>query len=163
DADAQREAERATRHGLAALERGRRRKAPLQAALVALDAHTGRVRALVGGRDYGTSPLDRAIHAPRQPGSAFKPFVYLAAGDPARRGEARPLTVVSKLQDEPVSVRIAGKLWEPANYDGSFAGSISAEEALAESRNAATVRLALDVGVDAVVQAATDLGVSGPL
>src|SRR6266850_1748275 len=71
DADAQREAERAARRGLAALERGRRRSAPLQAALVALDPHTGRVRALVGGRDYGSSPLDRAVRAHRQPGSAF--------------------------------------------------------------------------------------------
>src|SRR5207249_3361362 len=69
DADAQREAERATRRGLAALERGRRRRAPLQAALVALDPHTGRVRALVGGRDYGSSPLDRAVRSRRQPGS----------------------------------------------------------------------------------------------
>src|SRR6185369_13825807 len=63
DADAQRDAERAARRGLAALERGRRRREPLQAALVALDPQTGRVRALVGGRDYGSSPLDRAIHA----------------------------------------------------------------------------------------------------
>jgi penicillin-binding protein 1B len=163
DADAQREAERAARHGLAVLERGRRRKAPLQAALVALDVHTGRVRALVGGRDYGTSPLDRAVRARRQPGSAFKPFVYLAALDPARRGDAPPLTVVSSIDDEPVSVRIGGKLWQPANYDGSFAGTIPVEQALAESRNAATVRLALDLGVDAVVQAATDLGITGPL
>src|SRR5438093_746197 len=95
DADAQREAERATRHGVAALERGRRRRAPLQAALVALDPHTGRVRALVGGRDYGSSPLDRAVRSRRQPGSAFKPFVYVAALDPARRGEAPARTVVS--------------------------------------------------------------------
>ena len=163
DADAQREAERAARRGLAALERGRRRKAPLQAALVALDAHTGRVRALVGGRDYGSSPLDRAVRARRQPGSAFKPFVYLAALDPARRGDAPPLTVVSTVEDEPVSVRIGPTLWQPANYDGSFAGTISVEQAIAESRNAATVRLALDVGIDAVAQAAADLGITGTL
>src|SRR5207247_748151 len=93
DADAQREAERATRRGLAALERGRRRRAPLQAALVALDPHTGRVRALVGGRDYGSSPLDRAVRSRRQPGSAFKPFVYVAALDPTRRGAAVERTV----------------------------------------------------------------------
>jgi penicillin-binding protein 1B len=163
DADAQREAERAARRGLAALERGRRKGPPLQAALVALDVHTGRVRALVGGRDYGSSPLDRAVRARRQPGSAFKPFVYLAALDPARRGDAAPLTVVSTVDDDPVSVRIGAKLWEPANYDGTFAGRISMERALAESRNAATVRLALDVGIDAVAQAAADLGVTGPL
>ena len=163
DADAQREAERATRRGLAALERGRRRRAPLQAALVALDPHTGRVRALVGGRDYGSSPLDRAVRARRQPGSAFKPFVYLAALDPARRGDAPPLTVVSAVEDEPVSVRVGGTLWQPANYDGDFAGTISVEQAIAQSRNAATVRLAMDVGLDAVAQAAADLGITGTL
>ncbi|HYR95204.1 MAG TPA: PBP1A family penicillin-binding protein [Candidatus Binatus sp.] len=163
DADAQREAERAARRGLAALERGRRRSAPLQAALVALDPHTGRVRALVGGRDYGSSPLDRAVRARRQPGSAFKPFVYLAALDPARRGDAPPLTVVSTVEDEPISVRVGATLWQPANYDGSFAGTISVEQAIAESRNAATVRLALDIGVDAIAQAAADLGITGTL
>src|SRR5438034_853112 len=101
EAAAQRGAGRATRHGVAALERGRRRRAPLQAALVALDPHTGRVRALVGGRDYGSSPLDRAVRSRRQPGSAFKPFVYVAALDPARRGAAPPRTVVSLVEDTP--------------------------------------------------------------
>ena len=163
DAEAQREAERATRHGLAALERGRRRREPLQAALVALDPHTGRVRALVGGRDYGSSPLDRAVRARRQPGSAFKPFVYVAALDPARRGAAQARTVVSPVEDTPVSVRVGAKLWRPANYDGTFAGTIPLEDAIAESRNAATVRVALDVGLDAVARAAADLGITAPL
>jgi penicillin-binding protein 1B len=162
DADAQRDAERAARRGLAALERRRRRRAPLQAALVALDPHTGRVRALVGGRDYGSSPLDRAVHARRQPGSAFKPFVYLAALDPGRR-DSPPLTVVSSVVDEPVSVRVGTAVWRPTNYDGTFAGRIPLEDALAESRNAATVRVALEVGIDAVVRAATDLGITSPL
>ena len=163
DADAQREAERATRHGVAALERGRRRRAPLQAALVALDPHTGRVRALVGGRDYGSSPLDRAVRSRRQPGSAFKPFVYVAALDPARRGEAPARTVVSPVEDEPLRVRVGARVWEPVNYDGTFAGTIPLEDALAESRNAATVRVALDVGLDAVARAAADLGIASPL
>ena len=163
DADAQREAERATRHGLAALERGRRRRAPLEAALVALDPPTGRVRALVGGRDYGSSPLDRAVRSHRQPGSAFKPFVYVAALDPARRGAAEPRTVVSPVEDTPLSVRVGAREWQPANYDGTFAGTLPLEDALAESRNAATVRVALDVGVDAVARAAVDLGIAGPL
>jgi penicillin-binding protein 1B len=162
DADAQREAERAVRRQLAAVERGRRRREPLQAALVALDPYTGQVRALVGGRDYGSSPLDRALRARRQPGSAFKPFVYLAALDPGSRGAARPWTVVSTVDDSPVTVRSGGRLWQPANYDGSFAGPLPLEDALAESRNAATVRLALDVGLGAVARAATNLGLRGP-
>ncbi len=163
DAEAQRQAERAVRHGLDALERSRRRTQRLQAALVALDPHTGRVRALVGGRDYGSSPLDRAVRARRQPGSAFKPFVYLAALDPARRGAAVPRTVVSPLEDVPLTVRIGANLWQPTNYDGTFAGTLPIEDALAESRNAATARLALDVGLDAVARAATDLGLRPPL
>src|SRR6266478_1788305 len=163
DADAQREAERATRHGVAALERGRRRRAPLQAALVALDPNTGRVRALVGGRDYGSSPLDRAVRSRRQPGSAFKPFVYVAALDPARRGAAPPRTVVSLVEDTPLSVRVGARVWQPVNYDGTFAGTIPLEDAIAESRNAATVRVALDVGLDAVARAAADLGIASPL
>src|SRR5205085_5813078 len=106
DPDAQRDAERAARRGLTALERGHRRREPLQAALVALDPQSGRVRALVGGRDYGSSPLDRAVQARRQPGSAFKPFVYLAALDPARRGAVPPFTVVSPVEDAPLAVRV---------------------------------------------------------
>src|SRR5438552_3690096 len=148
---------------LGELEPGRRRRAPLQAALVALDAHTGRVRALVGGRDYGSSPLDRAVRSRRQPGSAFKPFVYVAALDPTRRGAAAARTVVSPVEDEPLSVRVGARVWEPVNYDGTFAGTIPLEDALAESRNAATVRVALDVGLDAVARAAADLGIASPL
>src|SRR5439155_829774 len=82
-ADAQREAERAVRRRLESSDRARARRrrdpGPLQAALVALDPTSGRILALVGGHDYGSSPLDRAVRARRQPGSAFKPFVYLAA------------------------------------------------------------------------------------
>src|SRR5437879_458749 len=163
DAGARRQAERATRHGVAALERGRRRRAPLQAALVALDPPTGRVRALVGGRDYGSSPLDRAVRSRRQPGSAFKPFVYVAALDPARQGAAPPRTVVSLVEGTPLAVRGRAPLGQPVNYDGTFAGTIPLEDAIAESRNAATVRVALDVGLDAVARAAADLGIASPL
>ena len=103
------------------------------------------------------------MHAQRQPGSAFKPFVYLAALDPTRRGAAAPRTVVSPVEDEPLSVRAGAALWHPVNFDGSFAGRIPLEEAIAESRNAATVRIALDVGIDAVARAAADMGIGSPL
>ena len=163
DAEAQREAERAVRRGLDALERGRRRTGRLQAALVALDPFTGRVRALVGGRDYRSSQLDRAWRTRRQPGSAFKPFVYVAALDPERRGGAPARTVVSPVEDTPLAVPAAGGLWRPANYDGTFRGAVVLEDALAQSINTVAVRLALEVGVDAVAQTAQDLGVSGAL
>jgi membrane carboxypeptidase/penicillin-binding protein len=103
------------------------------------------------------------VHSRRQPGSAFKPFVYLAALDPSRRGEAAPRTVVSPLEDAPLTVSIGSQVWQPANYDGTFAGVLPLEDALAGSLNTATVRLAMDVGIDAVAGAATDLGIRGPL
>ncbi|HJQ85052.1 MAG TPA: penicillin-binding transpeptidase domain-containing protein, partial [Candidatus Binatia bacterium] len=110
-----------------------------------------------------SSPLDRAVRARRQPGSAFKPFVYLAALDPARRDEGAPLTVVSVVEDDPLSVRTGATVWRPANYDGLFAGRMPLEDALAQSRNAATVRVALDVGLDAIAQSAAEVGIASPL
>ena len=167
DADAQREAEHAVRRHLEAFDRrrGQRRRETrrLQAALVALDPGSGRIRALVGGRDYGSSPLDRAVRARRQPGSAFKPFVYLAALDPARSPNGSARTVVSPLEDTPLEVPAGAHVWRPVNYDGVFHGSVPVEDALAESLNAATARLALDVGLETVAGAATDLGIPGPL
>ncbi|TMA60801.1 MAG: hypothetical protein E6J75_00425 [Deltaproteobacteria bacterium] len=167
DADAQREAEHAVRRHLEAFDRarGQRRRETrrLQAALIALDPTSGRIRALVGGRDYGSSPLDRAVRARRQPGSAFKPFVYLAALDPARSPNGGARTVVSPLEDTPLEVPAGAHVWRPVNYDGVFHGSVPVEDALAESLNAATARLALDVGLEAVAGAATDLGIGGPL
>jgi membrane peptidoglycan carboxypeptidase len=163
DADLQREAERAVRRGVARLEGKRPAKDRLQAALVSLDVATGRVRALVGGRDYATSQLDRAVGARRQPGSAFKPIVYLAALDPARRTSGPALTVASLVEDTPLAVRVGNATWRPADYDGTFLGTLSVEEALADSRNVAAVRVALDVGIDAVAAAAADLGIAGPL
>src|SRR5438093_12122870 len=167
DADAQREAERAVRRRLESSDRARARRrrdpGPLQAALVALDPTSGRILALVGGHDYGSSPLDRAVRARRQPGSAFKPFVYLAALDPARRPALSARAAVSPLDDSPLAVAAGGHVWRPANYDGVFHGSLPLEDALAQSLNAATARLALDVGLEAVAGAATDLGIPGPL
>ena len=163
DAETQRHAERAVRRGIEGLERGRRVREPLQAALIAIDPVTGGVRALVGGRDFASSPLDRAMRARRQPGSAFKPFVYLAALDPTRSGPIPARTVVSQVEDSPIAVRVGRDLWEPVNYDESFLGLLPLEDALAGSRNTAAVRVALDVGIDAVAQAAADLGLTGPL
>src|SRR5438132_473801 len=119
--------------------------------------------ALDAGRDDGSSPLDRAVRARRQPGSAFKPFVYLAALDPARSPNGGARTVVSPLEDTPLEVPAGAHVWRPVNYDGVFHGSVPVEDALAESLNAATARLALDVGLEAVAGAATDLGIGGPL
>lgn len=122
-----------------------------QAALVAMD-RTGAVRAMTGGRDYRTSQFNRAVQAMRQPGSVFKPVVYLAALDAG----ARPDSTVS---DD----RLVVDGWSPRNLDGRYHGTVALTEALALSYNVATVRLARRVGIDRVVRLARRLGVTAPL
>ena len=122
-----------------------------QAALVAMRPD-GRVVAMVGGRNYGKSPFNRATQARRQPGSAFKLFVYLAA----LRAGYRP---DSMIEDRPITL----DGWSPGNNDGVYRGTISLREAFARSSNAATVRLAEQVGRQNVVRAARDLGIDSPL
>jgi penicillin-binding protein 1A len=122
-----------------------------QAALVAMRPD-GRVVAMVGGKSYKDSPFNRATQARRQPGSAFKLFVYLAA---LRAG----WTPESIIEDEPIT--IGG--WTPVNNDGVYRGPITLREAFARSSNAATVRLSEAVGRGNVIRAARDLGITTPL
>ena len=122
-----------------------------QAALVAL-APDGAVRAMVGGRDYRLSQFNRATQARRQPGSAFKPFVYLAALEAGMKPG-------DKIDDAPLT--IGG--WSPRNYDGKYAGPVTMKEALVHSLNTVAVRIAERVGRDKVVDVARRLGVSSSL
>ena len=122
-----------------------------QVALVAMRPD-GRVVAMVGGRSYKDSPFNRATQARRQPGSAFKLFVYLAA---LRAG----WTPDSMIEDEPITI----DGWTPVNSDRVYRGEISLREAFARSSNAATVRLSQKIGRDNVIRAARDLGISTPL
>ena len=125
-----------------------------QGAVVVLDAQTGQVRALVGGRDYRTGPFNRAVVARRQPGSAFKPFVWLAAIEAAG---VRPDDLV-------LDAPIRRGTWSPANFDGKFRGEISVEDALAHSINTAAVRLLIHAGGPrAVARVAARLGIADPL
>ncbi|MGH7335171.1 MAG: PBP1A family penicillin-binding protein [Candidatus Rokuibacteriota bacterium] len=158
----QRFAENALARGLDRLETGlprlRRRdpQARIQAALIALDPATGEIRALVGGREYQASQFNRAIMARRQPGSAFKPFVYAAALAP-RNG--RPLyTAASMVDDSPVTVTVGGKRWTPRNYENRYEGPVTVRRALERSLNAATVRIAQAVGPAAIVETARTFG-----
>ena len=133
---------------------GRGRATPnadVEIAAVVLDRF-GAVRAMVGGRDYAISQFNRATQARRQPGSAFKPFVYLAALDAGVHPDHR-------LLDQPVTV----EGWRPDNYKGRFYGDVSVTEALARSLNAATIRLQEWVGRDRVRALARAAGFPEPL
>jgi penicillin-binding protein 1B len=166
----QRAAEEAVSEGLAQLEASYPRfageDAPLQAALVALDPQSGEILALVGGRDYGQSQFNRAIDARRQPGSAFKPIVALAAL--SRRGlqdddDRLPFTLASVLHDERLVVQTPQGPWEPVNYDRRFRGPIALREALERSLNVPFARLGMEVGPSRIVETARDLGIGGSL
>ena len=158
----QRAAETAVRQGIARIEKARPQLArKVQAAALAIDPATGEIRALVGGRNYSESPFNRATRASRQPGSIFKPFVYLAAFEAERRGEG--LTPASLIPDEPLSVRAGAANWEPQNMDRQFHGNVTVRQALEQSLNVPAVRVAMDVGTRHVVDVAHAIGIDHPL
>lgn len=134
---------------------------PLQACLVSIQPSTGYVRALVGGRDYGSSQFDRCTMASRQPGSTFKPFVYLTAVDPGR--SKRFFTPASTIEDKSFEIESGGKMWSPANYDKKGHGIVTLTTALEESYNIATARIAIESGLENVVATARDAGIESPL
>ncbi|MFN8547577.1 MAG: transglycosylase domain-containing protein [Candidatus Eisenbacteria bacterium] len=160
-------AEQSVKQGLADLERDhkklRRKTDPLEAAALVIDPSSGAVRALVGGRDYLTSPFNRAIDARRQPGSLFKPFVFFAALRERQREAGGYWTPATLLDDSPFSVKLGRKSWRPQNYDREFHGEITLRETLEQSRNVPTARVAQEIGIEKVVEAAYDLGVVSPL
>ena len=176
DLDLQRAASEGTRIGSAELDRqvekqnGRRRPAGTdshqpQLALVALDPHTGDVKALIGGRDYGTSQLNHAM-ARRQPGSSFKPFVYAAALSSGVDGSTPVITPATLLLDEPTQFRFGNagsQLYEPKNYKESYHGTVTVREALADSLNVATVSLAQKIGYSKVRNLAMAAGFNSQL
>ena len=142
DPSLQRVAETAVLQQLAQAERSRRLpEGVLQAAVVALDPSTGHIRVLVGGRDYQTSQFDRAVRARRQPGSLFKPFVYLAAFE----GGA-PMTAATLVADEPLKIWSGGREWTPDNIDHHFRGPVTVRQALETSLNVPAARVAQEVG-----------------
>jgi penicillin-binding protein 1B len=166
----QRLAEEAVRAGFAQLESQYpqlvQEGAKLQAALVALDPRSGDILAFVGGRDYGESQFNRASSARRQPGSAFKPIVALAALSARGWGENeddRPFTLASVLEDERLVVATPAGPWEPVNYDRSFRGRVTVRDALERSLNVPFARLGMEVGPPRIVEVARDLGIESPL
>ena len=131
----------------------------VQAALVALDPRTGAVKALVGGRSYAASQLNRVL-ARRPPGSAFKPFVYAAALESSLNGGLLTFTTTTELADEPTTFWFDDKPYEPSAYKDEYYGQVTLRRALAKSLNVPTVRLAEMVGYDAVVDLARRTGLN---
>ena len=129
----------------------------VQIALVALDPKTGEIRALIGGRDYGQSQLNHAI-AHRQPGSVFKPFVYAAAFDNAVDGVQPIVTPATPVDDEPTTFEFDGQEYTPNNYGERFMGHVTVRDALTNSLNVATVKVAEMIGYGRVVQIARQMG-----
>ncbi len=133
-----------------------------QLALLALDAHTGEIKALVGGRDYGNSQLNHVL-AKRQPGSSFKPFVYAAALSSGVDGSLPRVTPATVLNDEPTTFQFGDLTYEPENYKQEYHGLVTLREALTHSLNVATVHLAEMVGYDKVRDLAIAAGINKDL
>ena len=131
------------------LSRRKRPRVP-QAALIAIDPRTGDILAMVGGRSYNQSQYNRAVAASRQPGSVFKPFVYLAAFERAAAEGLTTMTPATIVIDEPTTFDADGTPWSPSNYENEYDGAITLRRALAMSRNAATVKVAETAGYDRI-------------
>jgi penicillin-binding protein 1B len=133
-----------------------------QAAIVVLDPHTGEIKALVGGRNYGQSQLNHVL-ARRQPGSAFKPFVYAAAFEGAVDGVQPIVTPATTILDEPTTFEFDGKEYTPNNYGEQFRGKVTLREALTYSLNVATVKVAELVGYTRVTDMARQFGLNSSI
>jgi penicillin-binding protein 1B len=128
-----------------------------QIAMVVLDPHTGEIKALIGGRDYGESQLNHILSR-RQPGSAFKPFVYAAAFEGAVDGVQPIITPATTVMDEPTTFDFDGKEYTPNNYGEKFHGQVTVREALTYSLNVATVKVAELVGYTRITDMAHQFG-----
>jgi len=166
DMNLQRDASEAVRIGMDEADshmKNRKKKDPKypdpQCALIALDPMTGEVRALIGGRNYGISQLNRIL-AKRQPGSSFKPFVYTAALNTALSGGSQVITPASIIDDEQTTFWFDGKPYEPSNFEHKFYGNVTLRDALAHSLNVATVKVAEETGYGAVVDLARRAGLN---
>jgi penicillin-binding protein 1B len=168
DLQLQRIAEKALTDGLRRLEadfphlRQIGQEDTLEGAVVVIKPQTGEIKAIVGGRDYQKSQFNRVFQARRQPGSVFKPFVYLAAlMYPAADG--RKFKPTSFVEDSPFTWSYEGQEWEPANYKDEYLGLVTFRRALERSLNSATARIAKEVGVKNIREVAYRLGIRSPL
>lgn len=156
DYEMQKVAERAVSKGIESIEK--RTSPGVQASLIAIEIRSGRIKAMVGGNDFWRSQFNRATSALRQPGSAFKPFVYATAIMNGMSSE-------DKILDQPISFRgaKANSLWSPKNYDNEYHGNVTLKRALALSLNAATVRLAHNTGINKIIELAKRCGIKSDI
>ena len=168
DLHLQRIAERSLAEGLSKLEQGypslRRRGEDdrLEGALIVIRPQTGEIKAMVGGRSYQKSQFNRVFQARRQPGSVFKPFVYLAALMSGADG-GRKFTPVTMVDDSPFTWNYEGQEWQPGNYNDQYFGTVTLRRALEKSLNSATARVARDVGIKRISDIAHRLGIQSSL
>jgi penicillin-binding protein 1B len=165
DLHLQRLAQDAVRSGLTRVDEllsRRKRRGKAEAALIAVDPRSGEVLAFVGGRSYNQSQYNRAIVARRQPGSVFKPFVFLAAFEEALEEGKTDVTPASIVNDEPETFEFDDQVWTPENYENKYDGPITLRRALAHSRNLATIHVAQSAGYDHVAALWRKLGVGNP-
>ena len=154
-------AEQSLRDGLKALQgrsaQARPGESP-EGAVITVEPQTGYVKAMVGGSDFLRSEFNRAVQAKRQPGSAFKPFIYIAALEAG-------FTPASQIEDSPVSYTVGGSqpVWKPENYDRKFRGSTTLQQAIEESVNVVTIKLQERIGLAKTIQVARRLGIASPL
>ncbi|MGH7847808.1 MAG: PBP1A family penicillin-binding protein, partial [Candidatus Binatia bacterium] len=169
DLQLQKIAESSLSQGLKRLEEGypflRKRSGDdrLDGAIVVIKPQTGEIKAMVGGRDYQSSQFNRVVQAKRQPGSVFKPFVYLAALMYGSEDGSKKFTPASLIEDAPFVWSYEGQEWKPENYKGEYFGIVTFRTALEKSLNAATTRIARDTGIKNVREMAYRLGIQSSL
>jgi penicillin-binding protein 1A len=156
DRNAQIAADRAVKRQASVIQSEAGRRALIQGAMVAIDPRNGDIRALTGGRTYERGSFNRALLAHRQPGSAFKPFVYAAA-------MAAGYTPSSEVDDDPIDVIQGRDVWSPSNYGDEYLGRTTFRKALIKSANAATVRVSQAVGIPRVIAQAKKNGIVSDL
>ncbi len=169
DLELQQAAETAVSKGLARLEKGYRhlrkiaKTDDLEGALVVIKPQTGEIRAMVGGRDYRKSQFNRVVQAKRQPGSVFKPFVYLAALTHGSSHGHEPYRSTTFVEDAPFTWSFGRQSWAPENYKQRYYGRVTMREAMERSLNAATARIAQDVGIKKIREMAYRMGIESRL
>jgi penicillin-binding protein 1B len=165
DLHLQRVAQDAVRDGLTKVDEmlaRRKRRGKAEAALIAVDPRNGEILAFVGGRSYNLSQYNRAIVSRRQPGSVFKPFVYLSAFEQAINEGRHDVTPATITNDEPETFEFGNQFWTPENYEKQYDGPITYRHALAHSRNLGTIHVAQAAGYDHVANLWKSLGIGNP-